>query len=113
MFRKLGVAVTMKNFQQYRCENISFSCFVQGDLISMREQLKNYQIAVSRITNILGNDTAAMDHLSRCLFTVGIGTHDYINNYYLPQLYPTNSEYTPVQYATVLINQYFQQLKVS
>ncbi|WJZ96613.1 hypothetical protein VitviT2T_015281 [Vitis vinifera] len=82
-----------------------------GDLITMKEQLKNYQIAVSRITNILGNDTAAMDHLSKCLFTVGIGSHDYINNYYLPQLYPTNSEYTPVQYASVLINQYFQQLK--
>lgn len=85
---------------------------MQGDLITMKEQLKNYEVAVSRITNILGNSTAAMDHVNKCLFTVGMGTHDYINNYYLPQLYPTSGEYTPVQYASALIDQYSQQLKV-
>ncbi|XP_034697270.1 GDSL esterase/lipase At1g29670-like [Vitis riparia] len=82
-----------------------------GDRISMNEQLENYQTTVSQINDILGSDTAAATHLNKCLFTVGIGSNDYINNYLMPDLYPTSRLYTPDQYAEALIEQYSQQLK--
>ena len=90
-----------------------FSFCWQGDRISMNEQLENYQTTVSQINDILGSDTAAATHLNKCLFTVGIGSNDYINNYLMPDLYPTSRLYTPDQYAEALIEQYSQQLKVS
>lgn len=45
-------------------------------------------------------------------YAVGTGNNDYINNYLLPQFYSTNSSYMPDQYATVVIQEYSQQLKV-
>lgn len=86
----------------------------QGPVISMDMQLQNHQNTASRIAKILGNsEESAAKHLSKCIYSVGIGNNDYINNYLLPQFYPTNSSYTPDQYATVLIQQYSLQLKVS
>lgn len=79
----------------------------------MNEQLQNYQTTVSQIVRTLGSNTAAARHLKKCIFTVGIGSNDYINNYFMPDKYPTSSTYTPDQYAKVLIGQYSQQLQVS
>ncbi|KAL9459847.1 hypothetical protein AB3S75_003118 [Citrus x aurantiifolia] len=83
-----------------------------GPVISMDMQLQNHQNTASRIAKILGNsEKSAAKHLSKCIYSVGVGNNDYINNYLLPQFYPTNSSYTPDQYATVLIQQYSLQLK--
>ncbi|KAL5787088.1 hypothetical protein ACOSP7_004037 [Xanthoceras sorbifolium] len=46
----------------------------------------------------------------KCIYTVGMGNNDYINNYF-SQFYPKRSIYTPEQFATVLIQQYSHQLK--
>uniref|UniRef100_J3L415 SGNH hydrolase-type esterase domain-containing protein n=2 Tax=Oryza brachyantha TaxID=4533 RepID=J3L415_ORYBR len=40
-----------------------------------------------------------------------MGSNDYLNNYFMPAFYPTSQQYTPEQYADVLINQYAQQLR--
>ena len=67
---------------------------------------------MAQIATLLGGAAAAKDQLSKCVFTVGIGSNDYINNYFLPNLYPTSKEFTPEQYAKALIAQYSLQLKV-
>ncbi|KAG8374660.1 hypothetical protein BUALT_Bualt10G0019100 [Buddleja alternifolia] len=82
-----------------------------GDRISLNRQLLNHDLTVSRISNLLGNDTSAKKHLGKCLYYFVIGSNDYLNNYYIPEYYPTSSQYTPDEYATVLIQQYSQQLK--
>ncbi|KAK3435425.1 LOW QUALITY PROTEIN: hypothetical protein EUGRSUZ_C00135 [Eucalyptus grandis] len=41
----------------------------------------------------------------------GMGSNDYINNYFMPDVYQTGKLYMPEQYADVLIKQYQQQLK--
>ncbi|GAB2287588.1 hypothetical protein Dimus_021960 [Dionaea muscipula] len=74
-----------------------------GVVIYMDQQLKNHQYIVSRLGGRV--------ELSKCLYTVNIGSNDYINNYYALQGYNTSTMYTPEQYATVLINQYYQQMK--
>ncbi|THG01962.1 hypothetical protein TEA_002528 [Camellia sinensis var. sinensis] len=77
----------------------------------MYKQLLNHQIVISRIAMLLGSKEAATNHLSKCIYSVGMGNNDYINNYFQPQYYPTSSQYTGEQYATVLVQQYSKQLK--
>lgn len=67
---------------------------------------------MSRIGDLLGSKEEAANYLSKCIYYVGMGSNDYINNYLLPQYFNTSQLYTPEQYAVVLIQQYSQQLKV-
>ncbi|WRX35031.1 GDSL lipase/esterase - like 10 [Theobroma cacao] len=39
-------------------------------------------------------------------------SNDYINNYFVPEFYNTSRQYTPEQYAAVLVEQYSHQIKV-
>ncbi|KAM7505883.1 hypothetical protein LguiB_004787 [Lonicera macranthoides] len=82
-----------------------------GIRISLGGQLKNHQTTIANIVKILGNNETATKHLNKCLYSVGMGSNDYMNNYFMPQLYRTSRKYTPEQYATVLIQQYSQQIK--
>nr|POE93922.1 gdsl esterase/lipase [Quercus suber] len=82
-----------------------------GGRISFSGQVKNYQSTVSQVVNLLGNEDSAANYLSKCIYSVGLGSNDYLNNYFMPTFYSTSSQYTPEQYADVLIDQYNQQLK--
>ncbi|XP_056177009.1 GDSL esterase/lipase At5g45670-like [Syzygium oleosum] len=80
-----------------------------GDRISFNRQLENHLVTVSSVRGILGWNASAS--LNECIYTVGMGNNDYINNYFMPDKYPPSRIYTPEQYADVLIKQYKQQLK--
>ncbi|WJZ96611.1 hypothetical protein VitviT2T_015280 [Vitis vinifera] len=83
-----------------------------GERIVMNQQLQNFQTTVSQITGMQGNnETAAMNFLSKCLFTIGIGSNDIGVNYYGP-LPLSSIEYTPDQFTALLIDQYSQQLRI-
>lgn len=79
----------------------------------MSGQVRNYQTTVSQVVNILGDENKAASYLSRCIYSVGLGSNDYLNNYFMPQYYSTSRQYTPEQFADVLIQQYGQQIRVS
>ncbi|XP_050374537.1 GDSL esterase/lipase At4g18970-like [Argentina anserina] len=81
----------------------------QGMRIPLNKQLKNHQSIVKTLIALKGNNGEG--HLSKCIYSVGIGSNDYINNYFMPRLYRTSQLYTPEQYADVLIQQYSQQLR--
>lgn len=78
----------------------------------MSGQVNNYKNTISQVVNLLGNETAAANYLSKCIYSVGLGSNDYLNNYFMPASYSTSRRYTPDQYADVLIQQYRQQLVV-
>lgn len=82
-----------------------------GTRIYLDLQLQNHQKTISSIVDLVGNRVATNAHLNKCLYIVGIGSNDYINNYLDPNHYKTSSLYNPSQYATLLIQQYAQQLK--
>ncbi|GMI74207.1 hypothetical protein like AT1G29660 [Hibiscus trionum] len=83
----------------------------RGGRFPLTEQIKNHKTIISRITALMGNDSAAKSHLSRCIYSVQIGSNDYINNYFKPELYNTSQRYAPPEYATVLVQQLSDQLK--
>ncbi|XP_030456301.2 GDSL esterase/lipase At5g45670-like [Syzygium oleosum] len=80
-----------------------------GDRISLNHQLQNHLVTISRVREMLGSNATA--YLNKCIYTVGMGSNDYINNYFMPDVYQTSELYMPEQYADVLIEQYRQQLK--
>ncbi|KAK8933338.1 GDSL esterase/lipase [Platanthera zijinensis] len=82
-----------------------------GGRISFGGQLQNYMQAVQQIVQILGDEDTAANYLSKCIFSVGMGSNDYLNNYFMPVVYSTSRQYTPAQYADVLIEQYSQQIR--
>lgn len=83
-----------------------------GGRISLDQQLLNHGITVSRIAGLQGNITFTKEYLSKCIYTVGMGSNDYINNYYIPKEYLTSRLHTPDEYADILIRQYSKQLEI-
>ncbi|KAK7848525.1 GDSL esterase/lipase At1g29670 [Quercus suber] len=83
-----------------------------GVRISLDKQLVNHGITFSLITKSLGSKDSATQHLNKCLYYVGMGSNDYLNNYYMPQNYTTSQNYTSEQYAEALITQYGNQIKI-
>ncbi|KAK9268217.1 hypothetical protein L1049_010660 [Liquidambar formosana] len=82
-----------------------------GNRISMSGQVRNYQNTVQQVVNILGDENTAANYLRKCIYSVGLGSNDYLNNYFMPTYYSTGRQYTPEQYADVLIQQYSQQIR--
>ncbi|KAI5447612.1 GDSL esterase/lipase At1g29670 isoform X1 [Lathyrus oleraceus] len=78
---------------------------VTGFVISLGLQLTNHRVIVSQIAGRLGSLEKAQQYLNKCLYYVNIGSNDYINNYFRPQLYPTSHIYSPQQYAEALIQE--------
>ncbi|XP_030944278.1 GDSL esterase/lipase At1g29670-like isoform X1 [Quercus lobata] len=82
---------------------------LQGNRISLDRQLQNHQYTVSHIIEMLGGNQRATMYLSKCMYSITIGSNDYLSNYFLPMFYPTSQQYTPEQYAKLLIQQLTQQ----
>ncbi|XP_047948694.1 GDSL esterase/lipase At5g45670-like [Salvia hispanica] len=83
-----------------------------GARIDFTGQINNYKNTVSQVVGILGDEDSAASYLSKCIYSVGIGSNDYLNNYFMPQYYSTSRQYSPEQYADVLIRQYTEQLRM-
>ncbi|PKU80002.1 GDSL esterase/lipase [Dendrobium catenatum] len=86
---------------------------VDGGRITFSGQMQNYVQAAQEIVEILGDEDTAANYLSKCLFQVGMGSNDYLNNYFMPAVYSSSRQYTPDQFADVLIQQYSEQIRVS
>ncbi|XP_073146785.1 GDSL esterase/lipase At1g71691-like [Henckelia pumila] len=73
--------------------------------IPFNEQIKNFETTLDQMSD---NQLAA-DELAKCIFFVGVGSNDYLNNYLMPN-YDTKNRYNGQQYADLLVHQYSQQL---
>ncbi|KAK9162035.1 hypothetical protein Syun_002937 [Stephania yunnanensis] len=82
-----------------------------GDHLSMNQQLENYASTVQQMRRMFRrNDTELENYLSKCIFYVGMGSNDYLNNYFMPDMYSTSSDYNPKTYAALLLQDYSRQL---
>ncbi|PIN12498.1 Triacylglycerol lipase [Handroanthus impetiginosus] len=76
--------------------------------IPFNDQIKNFENTLDQITDSLGAPDVAQA-LAKCIFFVGMGSNDYLNNYLMPN-YDTRNQYNAQQYADLLVQQYSQQL---
>jgi hypothetical protein len=85
----------------------------QGGHYPFSEQVDHFRAAVSDMGNrseFRGNATKLADHLGRCIFYVGMGSNDYLNNYFMPDYYDTARRYSPRDYAALLLQGYSTQI---
>ncbi|KFK40281.1 hypothetical protein AALP_AA3G354600, partial [Arabis alpina] len=75
-----------------------------GDRISFKRQIKNHRTMTMTAK-------VSPEKLKKCLYTIHIGSNDYLNNYFMPAPYITNRKYTYDQYADSLIRHYRSYLK--
>ena len=74
----------------------------------MDEQLKNHKEIVLRIRTSIGQNKS-MDHLNKCLYSVYVGSNDWMLNYFAGfAAFST----TPNAFADALITQLYTQLNV-
>ncbi|KAE9461965.1 hypothetical protein C3L33_06126, partial [Rhododendron williamsianum] len=86
--------------------------YVTGDRFTMDEQLKNHLLIASRIADILGSNEAATKHLNKCIYSLTLGSNDFVGNYFA-RFFPTRELYTIQRWCDVVIKRYGQQLRVS
>lgn len=80
----------------------------------MNEQVANFGNTVQQLRRFFRGDNESLNsYLNKCLFFSGMGSNDYLNNYFMSDFYSTSSDYTVKAFATVLLQDYSRQLSVS
>lgn len=86
---------------------------MQGDHMSMNRQVSDFATTVQQMRRFFRRDSNAMNnYLSKCIFYSGLGSNDYLNNYFMTDFYTTSSQYTPRAFAAALLQDYSRQLTV-
>ncbi|KAK3027977.1 hypothetical protein RJ639_039330 [Escallonia herrerae] len=82
-----------------------------GGHMSMNQQVENFGRTVQELSRYFRGDERALDsYLNKCIFYSGMGSNDYLNNYFMTDYYSTRSQYTPKSYAASLLRDYSHQL---
>lgn len=86
---------------------------IQGAHTPMTQQIASFARTVLRLRGLFRGDTTSLGtYLSKCIFYSGMGSNDYLNNYFMPSFYSTGKDYTPEAYADALLLDYSKQLTV-
>ncbi|CAL5191631.1 unnamed protein product [Lathyrus oleraceus] len=80
-----------------------------GDRLSMGRQIQNFQSTLNQYKTMM-NPTELNQFLAKSLVVVVTGNNDYINNYLLPGLYASSSNYTAPEFANHMINNLARQM---
>ncbi|KAH9725367.1 GDSL esterase/lipase [Citrus sinensis] len=84
-----------------------------GDHTSMNQQVAAFGETVLQMRRYFrGDNNALNNYLSKCIFYSGMGSNDYLNNYFMPTFYSTSSDYTTKAFAALLLQEYTRQLMV-
>ncbi|CAE5989446.1 unnamed protein product [Arabidopsis arenosa] len=67
-----------------------------GEIISFKKQIKNHR-------SMIMTAKVPEEKLNKCLYTINIGSNDYLNNYFMPAPYMTNKRFSFDEYADSLI----------
>ncbi|EHA8587055.1 GDSL esterase/lipase [Cocos nucifera] len=82
-----------------------------GEHYPFGEQINHFRNTVQFMRRMFtGNTTKLRDHVGKCIYFVGMGSNDYLNNYFMPFYYPTSYEYSPTTFAALLLQDYTRQL---
>ncbi|XP_065880322.1 GDSL esterase/lipase At1g33811 [Euphorbia lathyris] len=82
-----------------------------GDHMSMNQQVATFGETVQYMRRFFRGDINAMNsYLSKCIIYSGLGSNDYLNNYFMSDFYSTSRDYSPTAFASVLLRDYARQL---
>ncbi|XP_009599586.1 GDSL esterase/lipase At1g71250 [Nicotiana tomentosiformis] len=76
---------------------------------TLSQQVINFESTLSQLRTMMSPGDLNT-YLSRSIAVMVFGSNDYINNYLMPNLYTSSINYTPQQFANLLLNHYARQL---
>ncbi|XP_057973959.1 GDSL esterase/lipase At1g33811 [Malania oleifera] len=83
-----------------------------GGHVSMSQQVANFGRTVEEMRSLFRGDTNEVKrYLGKCIFYSGMGSNDYLNNYFMPSYYSTASHSSPQAFAASLLRLYSRQLR--
>ena len=56
------------------------------------------------------SESRLSDYLAKSITVMVFGSNDYINNYLMPPVYTSSYNYTPPEFANMLLNRYARQI---
>ncbi|XP_050215438.1 GDSL esterase/lipase At1g71250 [Mercurialis annua] len=80
-----------------------------GERYSLSQQVLNFESNLNELRRML-NGTNLTEFLSKSLAVLVFGSNDYINNYLMPSIYSSSFNYSPPEFANLLLNTYARQL---
>ncbi|XP_074570025.1 GDSL esterase/lipase At1g71250-like [Curcuma longa] len=80
-----------------------------GERYSLSQQVLNFESNLNDLKSLIGNENFDR-YLAKSIVFMVLGSNDYINNYLLQSLYSTSYEYSPQEYARLLIDHYTRQI---
>ncbi|KAL5550827.1 hypothetical protein UlMin_001003 [Ulmus minor] len=81
-----------------------------GQRYSLSQQVLNFESTLNNELRRMMSGGNLNQYLGKSIVIMVFGSNDYINNYLLPSLYPSSRNYTPSQYANLLLNRYARQI---
>ncbi|XP_031283719.1 GDSL esterase/lipase At1g33811 [Pistacia vera] len=82
-----------------------------GGHASMNQQVADFGETVTQMRRFYRGDANGLNsYLSKCIFYSGMGSNDYLNNYFMTDFYSSHSDYTPKAFADLLLRDYTRQL---
>ncbi|KAG4132393.1 hypothetical protein ERO13_D08G029200v2 [Gossypium hirsutum] len=112
----LGFTSSMPPFAESQGENILNGVNYASGAAGIRDEtgkhlIQNHKIIILRLLRLMRNNTETRLLLNQCIYSIQIGSNDYINNYFKPEFYGTSRLFTQMQYARLLVHQLSNQLK--
>lgn len=84
---------------------------MQGQRYSLSQQVLNFETTLNQLRGMM-NGTILTQYLAKSLAVLVFGSNDYINNYLMPSIYSSSYNYSPPEFANLLLNHYARQLVV-
>ncbi|OVA01067.1 Lipase [Macleaya cordata] len=81
-----------------------------GERYSLSQQVLNFESTLDQLRSQMGAGRNLTQYLARSIAVLVFGSNDYINNYLMPSLYPSSYNYSPQDFANLLLNHYARQI---
>ncbi|KAM7477289.1 hypothetical protein LguiB_024532 [Lonicera macranthoides] len=80
-----------------------------GDRFSLSQQVVNFEGTLGELRRKM-SPTNLTNYLSKSMIVMVFGSNDYINNYLMPSIYPSSYNYSPRDFANLLLNRFARQI---
>lgn len=84
---------------------------MQGERYSLSQQVLNFEATLIQLRTTM-NGTSLNQYLAKSIAILVFGSNDYINNYLMPSIYSSGYNYSPPDFANLLLNRYTRQIFV-